>query len=42
MFQELELKNIRADGWVQKFLLNQLNGLTGNIDKVGPPFSVKF
>ena len=42
MFREISLKNIKAKGWVLNFLRNQLNGLTGNIDKVGLPFSGKF
>ena len=42
MFQEIELKDIKAKGWVENFLHTQLNGLTGNIDKVGLPFAGEF
>lgn len=42
MYKEVSLKNIKAKGWTKDFLSNQLNGLTGDIDEVGMPFSGKF
>ena len=42
MYQELSLKNIKATGWIEKYLQTQLKGLTGDIDEVGLPFSQEF
>ncbi len=42
MFNELELSEIRAQGWIKEFLKNQTQGMTGNLDKVGEPFSGKY
>lgn len=42
MFTELELREIRAQGWIKEFLKTQAQGLTGNLDKVGEPFSGKY
>lgn len=41
MINELKLSEIKAKGWIKNFLSTQANGLTGNIDKVGKPFSLK-
>lgn len=42
MYQEMELREIKARGWVKKFLLNQAKGLTGEIGRVGKPFSSAY
>lgn len=41
MYEELNLSEIKAKGWVEKYLQTQAEGLTGNIGKVGVPFSLK-
>lgn len=40
MYKELDLSQVKARGWVRKFLENQAEGLTGNIHLVGEPFSL--
>ena len=39
MLKSLDLKNVKAGGWVKNFLKNQADNLTGEIDSVGYPFS---
>ena len=39
MLKSLDLKNVKAGGWVKNFLKNQADNLTGEIDSVGFPFS---
>ncbi len=39
MYKELELNEIKALGWVKEYLKTQAEGMTGNLDKVGEPFS---
>lgn len=41
MFHELDLKQIRAKGWVEEFLKTQAQGLTGEIGNVGEPFCLQ-
>lgn len=41
-YKELDLKQIKAKGWVHNYLNQQMNGLTGNLDRVGEPFSGKY
>ncbi len=41
MYRELNLSEIKAKGWLKEYLLTQAKGLTGNIHKVGQPFSLK-
>lgn len=40
--QEIDLCNIRAEGWLKQYLDTQAKGLTGNMDKVGGPFAKKY
>jgi hypothetical protein len=40
MFNELKFSEIKARGWVKEYLKTQSKGLTGNIGKVGAPFSL--
>lgn len=40
MYKELDLKDIKAKGWVKEFLETQAKGLTGEIGNVGEPFSL--
>lgn len=40
MYDELNLSEIRAKGWIKRYLQTQSKGLTGNIGKVGVPFSL--
>ena len=35
---EVPLSNIRATGWLKRYLDTQDKGLTGNMDKIGGPF----
>lgn len=42
MYREILLKDIKAKGWSEQFLNCQIKGLTGNIDKIGMPFSQEF
>lgn len=42
MYKEIGLNNVRASGWIKKYLQTQLKGLTGDIDEVALPFSGKF
>lgn len=39
MYKEIELKQIRAKGWIAEFLKTQANGITGHLDQLGEPFS---
>lgn len=39
MYKEVELRQIRAKGWIREFLKTQAEGLTGNLNKLGEPFS---
>ncbi len=39
MYKEIELKQIRAKGWIGEFLKAQVNGITGHLDQLGEPFS---
>ena len=39
MFEELKLSEIKARGWVKRYLETQAAGLTGELGKVGEPFS---
>lgn len=39
MFQELNFSEIKAAGWAKRFLNTQATGLTGEMGKVGKPFS---
>ena len=41
MYNELDLCEIKAEGWVKEYLLTQARGMTGHLDKVGEPFSGK-
>lgn len=41
MYKELPLKNIKACGWVKNFLINQAENLSGDMDTIASPFSVK-
>lgn len=40
MWNELNLREIKAKGWEKAFLENQASGLTGEIGNVGEPFSL--
>ena len=42
MYQEVLIKDIKAKGWVEEFINNQINGLTGNMDQIAMPFSQEF
>ena len=42
MYNELDLCEIKAEGWVKEYLLTQARGMTGHLDKVGEPFSGKY
>lgn len=42
MYDELDLCCIKSNGWIDKFLENQADGLTGNICRVGKPFSENY
>ncbi len=42
MFNELELREIKAQGWIKEYLKTQATGMTGNLHKVGEPFSGKY
>jgi len=39
MWQELNFSEIRAKGWVKNFLETQAKGMTGEMHKIGKPFS---
>lgn len=41
MYNELNFSEIRAKGWIKDYLETQAKGLTGNIGKVGKPFSLE-
>lgn len=41
MWNELDFSEIKARGWVKTFLENQAAGQTGEMDKIGEPFSLK-
>lgn len=38
MYEELNLSEVKARGWVRRFLQTQANGLTGNMNEIGKPF----
>ena len=38
MYEELNLGEVKARGWVRRFLQTQANGLTGNMNEIGKPF----
>lgn len=40
MFNELDLKEIKAKGWIAEFLQTQADGLTGEMGNIGEPFSL--
>lgn len=40
MYNELELSEIKAKGWLKRYLQTQASGLTGEIGNVGEPFSL--
>lgn len=42
MLQELNFNQIKAKGWIKKFLDCQSDGMTGNMDKIGAPFTDKY
>ena len=42
MYKEIGLNNVRASGWIERYLHTQLKGLTGDIGEVALPFSGKF
>lgn len=39
MLQNFSIKDIKPQGWVKEFLLTQMAGLTGHIEKAGAPFN---
>ena len=39
---EAPLSDIKAEGWLKRYLDTQANGLTGNMDKIGGPFAKKY
>ena len=39
MYTELNFSQIRARGWVKRFLENQAKGMTGELGNIGSPFS---
>lgn len=41
MFKELDLKQIKAKGWLAEFLKTQAEGLTGEMGNIGEPFSLQ-
>lgn len=42
MYNELDLCDIKAKGWVREFLRTQANGLTGEMGNVGEPFTKEY
>jgi hypothetical protein len=42
MYNELDLSDIKAKGWVRAFLQTQARGLTGEMGKVGEPFTEEY
>ncbi len=42
MYRELDLKDIRANGWIAEFLKTQAQNATGEMDEIGMPFSGDF
>ena len=42
MIHELKLCELKAEGWIKRFLETQANGLTGNMGKIGKPFVAKY
>ena len=42
MYQELTAREIKAAGWIKRFLCNQARGLTGNMGKIGKPFVTPY
>ena len=42
VYEEFLLKEIRATGWLREYLKTQAAGMTGNLDRVGEPFSGKY
>lgn len=40
VYNELNLSEIKATGWIKKYLETQANGLTGEMGNVGVPFSL--
>ena len=41
MWQELNFSEIKAKGWIKKYLETQARGMTGEMDKIGKPFSLR-
>ena len=41
MWHELKFSEIKAKGWVQNYLETQAKGMTGEMDKIGKPFSMR-
>lgn len=41
MWQELNFSEIKAKGWIKKYLETQAQGMTGEMDKIGKPFSLR-
>lgn len=42
LYQEVLLREIKANGWLREYLKAQSAGMTGNLDRVGEPFSGKY
>lgn len=41
MWQELNFSEIKAKGWIKNYLETQAKGQTGEMDKIGTPFSMR-
>ena len=42
MYREIDLSEVRANGWLKAFLKTQAAGMTGNLEKLGEPFSGSY
>ena len=42
MIHELRLCELKAGGWIERFLKTQASGLTGNMGRIGKPFVTKY
>lgn len=42
VYEEFSLSEIKANGWLKEYLKAQAAGMTGNLDRVGEPFSGKY
>ncbi len=38
-FKQVPVKEIKPNGWLRRYLLNQRNGLTGHLEEAGYPFN---